>query len=471
MADTEFTPVPGTQVYPFTSGDRAIEFFSKHETVLLSVFHPASPQWGLFSPTYNELAMKLSTMGIKTATLNIDDGDAVQDLVRKLLISRVPTLVLFNGPDNFKVYRGILREKEILEFLHRQKLPPVSEVDAVTLEKLREENSVVVAGFFGPDDSTLRDQFAAAANALKDEYVFATTADNAEGVSVPSIIISKKTPEERTVLSTWDSEETLQSLIKTAATPLIVEFLPELYADFLSGPTPLLGYIILPSLSLSVSPDTHTAFLPLARAHASKILFGTVIGPENPRITSNMLVPEDTYPFFVLHDVASNLKYHLPLPAEGPIPVDAISAFIDSYFAGGLDPVMKSEPIPAQTSPLIEVVGLTFKDIVFDDEKDVFIEYYDPDCAPCLTLVPQLEKFAGAVAVDERGAKLVTVAKMDLDANDALDSDIRGFPTIKVYPAGRKDKPVQYNAEQGHSVEKWAKFLKEVGAHGVEVKA
>jgi hypothetical protein len=55
MSGTKFTPVPGTHVYEFTNGDRAIEFFASHETVLLSVFHPMSPQWGLFSPEYDKV--------------------------------------------------------------------------------------------------------------------------------------------------------------------------------------------------------------------------------------------------------------------------------------------------------------------------------------------------------------------------------------------------------------------------------
>lgn len=132
-----------------------------------------------------------------------------------------------------------------MEYIDRQTLPTVSDVEAASLKKLREEHSVVVAGFFSPDDTTLLEQFTQAANGLKDDYVFATTTNpgavQAEGVSIPSVILFKKTAEERTVLSPWNSPEALQSLIKTAATPLIVEFLPELYADFLA----------VPSLSLS----------------------------------------------------------------------------------------------------------------------------------------------------------------------------------------------------------------------------
>jgi hypothetical protein len=45
---------------------------------------------------------------------------------------------------------------------------------------------------------------------------------------------------------------------------------------------------------------------------------------------------------------------------------------------------------------------------------------------------------------------------------------MRGFPMIKLYRAGGKKEPVVYNGEQGHSLEKWARFLKEKGTHGVE---
>jgi len=237
----------------------------------------------------------------------------------------------------------------------------------------------------------------------------------------------------------------------------------------MKGSVPVLGYILVDSAA--DAETARTAILPLARKYPSKIQFGSAVGLTFERLVDEMLVKK--WPVFILHELATNLKYHLDpsTPWEGGnLDVDEIAAFVDRFYAGALEPVMKSEPIPeTQDSALIKVVGLTYKDIVLDDGKDVFVEYYIEECGPCHVIAPLLVKFAEANAAHERGSKLVTVATMNLEENDAMDSNIRGFPNIKLYRAGKKSEPVSYNCEQGHGLSKWAKFLKDNGTHGVDL--
>jgi protein disulfide-isomerase A1 len=62
-------------------------------------------------------------------------------------------------------------------------------------------------------------------------------------------------------------------------------------------------------------------------------------------------------------------------------------------------------------------------------------------------------------------AEKVTIAKVDATANDVPD-EIQGFPTIKLYPAGKKDSPIDYSGSR--TVEDLAQFIKENGSHKVE---
>lgn len=57
---------------------------------------------------------------------------------------------------------------------------------------------------------------------------------------------------------------------------------------------------------------------------------------------------------------------------------------------------------------------------------------------------------------------------MDATANDVPD-EVSGFPTIKLYPAGAKDSPVDYSGSR--TVEDLAKFIKEHGKHKVDAYA
>jgi protein disulfide-isomerase A1 len=62
-------------------------------------------------------------------------------------------------------------------------------------------------------------------------------------------------------------------------------------------------------------------------------------------------------------------------------------------------------------------------------------------------------------------SKLVTVAKVDATAND-VPEEIQGFPTIKLYPAGSKDSPVDYSGSR--TIEDLANFIKSIVSEATE---
>lgn len=81
------------------------------------------------------------------------------------------------------------------------------------------------------------------------------------------------------------------------------------------------------------------------------------------------------------------------------------------------------------------------------------------------SLAPKYEELAALYQNNEDFAKKVIVAKVDATANDVPD-EIQGFPTIKLFPAGKKDSPVDYSGSR--TVEDLANFIKENGSHKVD---
>lgn len=81
------------------------------------------------------------------------------------------------------------------------------------------------------------------------------------------------------------------------------------------------------------------------------------------------------------------------------------------------------------------------------------------------SLAPKYEELAKLYADVPDFASKVTIAKIDATANDVPDS-ITGFPTIRLYPAGAKDSPVEYNGSR--TVEDFVSFIKENGKHKVD---
>lgn len=82
------------------------------------------------------------------------------------------------------------------------------------------------------------------------------------------------------------------------------------------------------------------------------------------------------------------------------------------------------------------------------------------------SLAPKYDELASLYA-DGLGSK-VTIAKIDATAND-IPEPITGFPTIKMFPAGAKDSPVEYLGSR--TVEDLANFVKENGKHQVDAFA
>lgn len=80
------------------------------------------------------------------------------------------------------------------------------------------------------------------------------------------------------------------------------------------------------------------------------------------------------------------------------------------------------------------------------------------------SLAPIYEKLAELYTSSDLSSK-VTVAKIDATMNDVPD-EISGFPTIKLYPAGAKDSPVDYSGSR--TLEDLAAFIKDNGKHGVD---
>lgn len=81
------------------------------------------------------------------------------------------------------------------------------------------------------------------------------------------------------------------------------------------------------------------------------------------------------------------------------------------------------------------------------------------------SLAPTYETLAELYSSNPEYSSKVTVAKVDATLNDVPD-EIAGFPTIKLYPAGSKDSPIDYSGPR--TVEDFAAFIRDNGKNGVD---
>jgi len=140
--------------------------------------------------------------------------------------------------------------------------------------------------------------------------------------------------------------------------------------------------------------------------------------------------------------IVRNAKNFL-LP-EGPISEKSLSDWVQEWVDGKLNANIKSQEIPESSDEAVKViVGKTFDTVVNDKTKDVLVEFYAPWCGHCKTLAPKYEE----LAVEFQPHPSVVIAKVDATENDT-PADIKGFPTLILYPSNDKKSPITYKGER-----------------------
>ncbi|ETN39858.1 protein disulfide-isomerase domain [Cyphellophora europaea CBS 101466] len=437
------------------------DFVAEHDLVLAEFFAPWCGHCKALAPEYEEAA---STLKEKNIPLVKVDCTAEGDLCKDYGVEGYPTVKLFRGLDNIKPYPGARKAPAIVSYMTKQQLPAISVLNSESLEEFKTTDKVVVVGYIGADDKTANQTFTAAAESLRDEYIFGSVSDaalaEAEGVKQPGIVLYKDFDEGKTVFSEELTDESISKFIKTASTPLIGEIGPETYGGYISAGLPL-AYIF------AETPEEREklakALKPVAEKYRGKVNMATIDAKAFGAHAANLNLPVDSFPSFAIQETVKNEKY----PFEGSdLSEKKIAAFVEKFVSGKLDPSIKSEPIPEkQEGPVTVIVAHNYKDIVMDDKKDVLVEFYAPWCGHCKALAPSYEKLAKLYTDNKDFKGKVTIAKVDATANDVPD-DISGFPTIKLFPAGAKDSPVEYSGSR--TIEDLANFVRDNGKYGID---
>lgn len=96
----------------------------------------------------------------------------------------------------------------------------------------------------------------------------------------------------------------------------------------------------------------------------------------------------------------------------------------------------KSQPLPQNSGPVTEVVGLNWKSVVLNPDKDVFVNFYAPWCPYSNMLRPIWQGFAQRL----NGVPSVTIAQFDGTANEVPGLRLEAFPTMTLYRAGSNEQ-------------------------------
>ena len=234
-------------------------------------------------------------------------------------------------------------------------------------------------------------QFTETANKHRDDYLFGFSTDEKAielaGVTPPAVVLYRSFDEPRIDYKGDVSElkvADIEAFIKDHEVPLFGEVNGQNYQVYAESGLPLAYLFIDPS---DESKDARVeALKPLAIKYKGKVNFVWIDAVRFGDHAKALSLKEAKWPSFVIQDLAKQLKYTHSQAVE-PTP-ESVEELVEQYLAGTIEPSLKSEPIPeTQDESVYTIVGKNF-DVVLDDSRDVFIEFYAPWCGHCKRLKP-----------------------------------------------------------------------------------
>jgi len=390
------------------------------EFVLVEFFAPWCGHCKQLAPEYEKAATALREYGnLKLASV---DATVEQSVASGYGIKGYPTLKFFkNGVAS--EYNGGRTAPKIISWLLKAigaPLKTLTSADELTAYNADKPASVI--GFF-EKDSAQAEAFQKAA-AIETEAQFAVVNDaavaKALSVPFPSVVVFKTT-EANAVYEGDFTAEAIAAFVGVERIPLVIPFTMEAAQEIFQSKTGRVAFLF--------TKDPNPAFRELAEQYRGKFVFSTSDGSVT-RLNDHVGISASELPKFLVLTTNQQMRRY---PLDGEATLESMKQHIDAFLAGTIAPVLKSDAAPASNDDAVKVVvGTTFDSIVMDPTKNVLLEVYAPWCGHCKTLAPIYEQLAEAV---ENVPNLV-IAKMDGTTNEVDGVSVRGFPTLKFYPAG-----------------------------------
>ncbi|KAL8585699.1 Protein disulfide-isomerase A6 [Nucella lapillus] len=112
---------------------------------------------------------------------------------------------------------------------------------------------------------------------------------------------------------------------------------------------------------------------------------------------------------------------------------------------------------PGDPADVVELTDSNFEDEVLNYDGMVMVEFYAPWCGHCKNLAPHWAQ----AATDLKGK--VKLCALDATVHSVMSNryGVRGFPTIKVFPAGKKEASDAEDYEGGRTASDIVRFAQE----------
>jgi len=427
------------------------EAVKTYDPILVEFYAPWCGHCQKLAPEYSRAAKTLRSDNPPIYLAKVD-STVHKKASERFKVEGFPTLKLLIG-GNPTEYGGGRDEASIVSWMRKKTGPATRPLTTTQDVDAFKASGDAVLVLFGNDEAAVS-LYNRIARSYDDVQFGHCTSDECAShfnTSNGSVVLFKSFDEGRNDLAAGFTEDSLKTFVDSHSSPLIMKF-DEKCAQLIFGKsTP--GLFLYRDPNSENSKELEAIFTEVANQTKGKlkaVLTGITEGLET-RLAEYIGVGAADLPSVRIHDTRVDLKkYNM----SGPITVESILAFVADWENGRLRPHLKSEEIPTeQKEAVFTLVGKAFNDIVMDPTKDVLVEFYAPWCGHCKKIAPIYEELAQKL---KHNTNLI-IAKMDATANEVETVSIQGFPTIKFWPANKKDSPMDFDGDR--TVEGFTKFL------------
>jgi protein disulfide-isomerase A1 len=202
-------------------------------------------------------------------------------------------------------------------------------------------------------------------------------------VNAPAIVVYHRFDEPRTLYPSPVLEVSVNDLedwINELAIPMLGEFTELNGGDYATYLETLHWYKPAANILLDPTDESTEALISSIIPVASKYRSDMVFVWSDVRTTKNNTylsfgLPEPKWPSFFIENTVTHRFF--PYDQSKTVDAKGVEEWVKQYLSGQLVSAPKTQPIPEdQTGSVYDLVGAEFDSVMFDDSKDVFIEFY-----------------------------------------------------------------------------------------------
>ena len=397
-------------------------------------------------------AMKTSEMkkmGVVFGKVDIEYNTKVAD---EFKVYGMPTVLYFVDGEKKEVYGGGRTSDKIVEWFYKRIISKTHLLKSLEEIKAYENPSERRFIYFGNDPKNLKEyetfikgQDLTLFGWVKDENLI-----KKYGKSPETVVLYKNFDEPPYVDIKNITSKNLKNEYELNTFPLMYDDCNKLLGEMFRRYIP--GIFLLRNENDKIkTPSLDKTFFSLAKKYRAEILFckadiSSEFGKRIAKVANLTKVSaEKNEPSSVILDFVKGFNKWRFEDFYKEFNDHNFALFLKDWIDGKIKPPIKSEEIPKkQEGPVYKLVNKSFQKEVMDNDLNVFVKFYSPNCPHCIRLAPAFTELAEKLKYN----KYIRIAEFNMKDNDFDLFKIRGYPTLIMFKAGEKNRYIIYKGNR-----------------------